>query len=1175
MNTSELNLNLAGFNYEDLYLPERLPVLDRLFRQYLGEHDRALAQRFEEFRAGALEAPVAVSSVITESARHLENFLVEAFGVSADRDALRTSQENDSVIQSFKNEFVKPCLKRKAQGPGDFDELDGQLQAQLDQDLQDRELAVAILWKKSSQKTDTASLALLEAWCRLAATSEAGRMATKGWTCFNFPAKVNHLEMVPLVRMEKDAAARVMGKTEHQRRRDGFNLTDKRFSLRQAMDQVHYCVYCHSHEGDYCSKGLPDKETGRLRTNPLGVELTGCPLGERISEAHMLKREGYTLGALAAIVIDNPLVPATGHRICNDCMKSCIYQKQDPVDIPQIETRILTDVLHWRWGFEIYFLLTRWNPLNRERPYAEPNNGLKILCVGMGPAGFNLSYHLTQAGFGVVAVDGLKIEPLPSEWVGGIDQTPNPIARVEDLFEPLDDRVMSGFGGVAEYGITIRWDKNFLKLVHLVLARNALFRVYGGVRLGGTLTLEDASELGFDHVALATGAGRPTVIPIKNGLARGIRQASDFLMALQLTGAAKKSSLSNLQVRLPALVIGGGLTAIDTATEVQAYYVRQVEKILERHEAMPPSGDDSTKPLTAEERDILDEYLSHGREIRAERERARWAGESPDFTPLLQRWGGVTVVYRRPMNQSPAYLRNHEEIAKAFEEGIFYAEELEPVEAKLDQHGHVSSMLLQRTGPSDRVGETLEISARAVFIAAGSIPNTVYEREHPGTFRLDGKYFATHRVGASGELEQVKLAGGCKAEKAEFLTSYTNGKMAVSIYGDNHPQFNGSVVKAMASGKRGAKAVRELLDLRITENLSATARVHDANWQSFAGMLDRCLRPNVVAQVKIGRNLVRLTIKAPQAAKNWQPGQVYRLQNYETRARRVGETLLQMEGMAIDGIHVDKAQGEISLLVNEVGTSSKIAGQLAPGEPVVLMGPTGTGLPGVRNKTVTLIGGHSAATSAMDGSVGWREAGCRVVFIGRFASRERAEAMRPVMEACADQVIWVLDSGPALESIRPQDFCFVHGLDTYLQACRNDDEPYADWVRKTDTLLVSDHPTAMERIAEAVRTHLKPRLKTEIDMLAVVNSPMQCMMKEVCAQCLCRHKHPETGEATQVVFSCFNQHQPLLSVDFENLKARQGQNSLQEKLGGRWLSLLLEGEKSNEASCGGTAVPVP
>ena len=145
---------------------------------------------------------------------------------------------------------------------------------------------------------------------------------------------------------------------------------------------------------------------------------------------------------------------------------------------------------------------------------------------------------------------------------------------------------MAGFGGVAEYGITVRWNKNFLKVIRLLLERRREFAMFGGVRFGGTLTVDSAFELGFDHIALCMGAGRPTVIPMKNGLARGVRQASDFLMALQLTGAAKSESLANLQVRMPIVVIGGGLTAIDTATESLAYYVVQVEKFLRRYEAL-------------------------------------------------------------------------------------------------------------------------------------------------------------------------------------------------------------------------------------------------------------------------------------------------------------------------------------------------------------------------------------------------------------------------------------------------------------------------------------------------------------------------------------------------------------------------------------------------------------
>ena len=290
------------------------------------------------------------------------------------------------------------------------------------------------------------------------------------------------------------------------------------------------------------------------------------------------------------ICIDNPMVAATGHRICNDCMKSCIYQKQDPVDIPQSETRLLKDVLALPWGFEMYSLLTRWNPLNLRRPLPLPRTGKRVLVVGMGPAGFTLAHHLINDGHTVVGIDGLKIEPL-APALSGITQAGErvpfkPIRDIGSLTESLDARLIAGFGGVAEYGITVRWDKNFLKMIRVLLERRDRFALYGGVRFGGTLDDAGAFALGFDHIALATGAGKPTVLDLPNGLANGVRTASDFLMALQLTGAAKRDSIANMQLRLPVVVIGGGLTAIDTATESLAYYPVQVEKFRDRYEVL-------------------------------------------------------------------------------------------------------------------------------------------------------------------------------------------------------------------------------------------------------------------------------------------------------------------------------------------------------------------------------------------------------------------------------------------------------------------------------------------------------------------------------------------------------------------------------------------------------------
>src|SRR5690606_37402538 len=129
-----------------------------------------------------------------------------------------------------------------------------------------------------------------------------------------------------------------------------------------------------------------------------------------------------------------------GHRICNDCMKGCIFQKQTPVNIPENETGVLTEVLRMPYGVEIYGLLTRFNPLNAKRPYALPYNGVPVLIVGLGPAGYTLSHYLSNEGFGVVGIDGLKLEPLPDALTGRGLPFPKPVRDFEELKEELDER---------------------------------------------------------------------------------------------------------------------------------------------------------------------------------------------------------------------------------------------------------------------------------------------------------------------------------------------------------------------------------------------------------------------------------------------------------------------------------------------------------------------------------------------------------------------------------------------------------------------------------------------------------------------------------------------------------------------------------------------------------------
>ncbi len=468
-------------------------------------------------------------------------------------------------------------------------------------------------------------------------TRPAGTTAHRGGVLFRAPRKLDYMKLVPVEAETRHGVSSWKLDSHHAlRQRDGFALTDPGTDLVGGLDQAHYCIWCHEQGKDSCAHGLLEKKPQPgdvpFKKSPFNVTLAGCPLEERISEFHKLRAEGWPLGALAMICIDNPMVAATGHRICNDCMKSCIYQKQDPVDIPQSETRVLKDVLALPWGFEIYSLLTRWNPLNLRRPCRCRRRASACSSSAWAPPAsrsrITSSTTATPSSASTASRSSRSTRRFPASRSPASACRSRRCATSTSLIEPLDDRLMAGFGGVAEYGITVRWDKNFLKMIRLLLERRDRFALYGGVRFGGTLDDAGAFALGFDHIALATGAGKPTVLELPNGLANGVRTASDFLMALQLTGAAKRDSIANMQVRLPVVVVGGGLTAIDTATESLAYYPVQVEKFLTRYEALvAEKGRDAVEaPWSFEEARVAQEFLDHARAIRAEREAAARAG---------------------------------------------------------------------------------------------------------------------------------------------------------------------------------------------------------------------------------------------------------------------------------------------------------------------------------------------------------------------------------------------------------------------------------------------------------------------------------------------------------------------------------------------------------------------
>ncbi len=1148
-----------GLSFNDFYDREGLSRLDAAFVAWLKDASIDLHARL--MMARATPEALAVkdeSNLLIELARPLEDFVGILFGVGEEVAALRGRHSRLAPLYDCKRLFVQRYVTRAIK-PDAAAVLDGAsvtaniaLRIDPSTDLEEWELAFALAvrdlvgaeFKVEAPTPQITAFAEYAAW---ALHHPEGKKRHRDGPLFKVPHKLDFEHLVPIETETVDGVIRMKLPRPLLRHREGFALTDQGFDLVRTLDQANYCIWCHNQGKDSCSRGLRDRKTGAFQKSPFGVTLAGCPLEEKISEMNLLKAEGFSVGALAIAAVDNPLLAATGHRICNDCMKACIYQKQEPVDIPQIETRTLKDVLGLPWGFEIYSLLTRWNPLNLRRPIPRPATGRTVLVVGLGPAGFNLAHHLMNDGHTVVGIDGLKIEPLPEAQSGvAMDGTRVGFQAVKDvaaLRENLGERAMAGFGGVAEYGITVRWDKNYLKMVRLLLERRAEFSMFGGVRFGGTVTVESAFAMGFDHIALCAGAGKPTVLDLPNGLARGVRAASDFLMALQLTGAAKKESIANLQIRLPVVVIGGGLTAIDTATESLAYYPLQVEKFLSRHEALVAErGEVAVQGnWTPEEREIADEFIAHAKAIRAEREAAAREGREPAIAKLVNGWGGVALVYRRRLIDSPSYTLNHEEVLKALEEDIRFVEGLSPVAVEVDDVGQAKALKVAGEQNGTKVEATLP--ARTILVAAGTQPNTVLAREDATHAFIDGKYFrALDEEGNPATPERVAKP----AEVRVLMYRHADNRF-MSFFGDLHPSFAGNVVKAMGGAKQGYPVLT-----RAMTTLPAPKRTP----AEILGEANREWRARVVRVDRLTPTIVEVIVEAPAAARNFEPGQFYRLQNYEARSLQSEGTLLTMEGLALTGAWVDKDKGLLSLIALEMGGSSDLCAMLKPDEPVIVMGPTGAPTEIEPGETVVLVGGGLGNAVLFSIGQAFRKAGSKVLYFAgykRVIDRYKVEEI----EAAADVVVWCCDEEPGFAPGRPQDKALVANI---VEAMRRyasgelGDQPIP--YRAADRIVAIGSDGMMNAVRLARHNALKPYLKADHRALGSINSPMQCMMKEICAQCLQLHRDPVTGKES-VVFSCFNQDQELDRVDFAGLRQRLRQNSVQEKIGALWIDRAL------------------
>ena len=253
-----------------------------------------------------------------------------------------------------------------------------------------------------------------------------------------------------------------------------------------------------------------------------------------------------------------------------------------------------------------------------------------------------------------------------------------------------------------------------------------------------------------------------------------------------------------------------------------------------------------------------------------------------------------------------------------------------------------------------------------------------------------------------------------------MLTEIRADGRAISFFGDLHPSFSGNVVKAMASAKQGYPIVSRMLS-KVARRVGATRRrvLRASRCANCARRVERVER--------LTPTIVEVVVQAPAAARRFEPGQFYRLQNYEALAPRVDGTRLD-DGRARADRRMGRSRARPRL--DDRARNGRLVGSVRDadaGRAGRADGPTGTPTEIEAGETVVLAGGGLGNAVLFSIGQAFRRAGSKVLY---FAGYKRMIDRYKVaeIEAAADVVVWCCDEAPGFAPERPQDRAFVGNI---------------------------------------------------------------------------------------------------------------------------------------------------
>ncbi len=303
------------------------------------------------------------------------------------------------------------------------------------------------------------------------------------------------------------------------------------------------------------------KEASRCLDCPNPTCMRGCPVEINIPTFIKRIEQGEFLEA-AKVLKQTSSLPAVCGRVCpqeKQCEANCFYTlklKKEPVAIGYLE-RFAADYERESGQVSI--------------PDIKDANGIKIGCIGSGPAGLTFAGEMAKKGYDVTVFEALH-------EIGGVLKYGIPEFRLPNKVVDVEIESLKKMG--------VKFETNFI--------------------VGKTATIEDLQEEGFKGFFAGSGAGLPRFMNIPGENYIGILSSNEYLTRVNLMNAADINTDTPVISGKNVMVVGGGNTAMDSvrtakrlgADRAMIVYRRSMEEMPARAEEIEHAKEEGVEFIT-------------------------------------------------------------------------------------------------------------------------------------------------------------------------------------------------------------------------------------------------------------------------------------------------------------------------------------------------------------------------------------------------------------------------------------------------------------------------------------------------------------------------------------------------------------------------------------------------